>query len=204
LLLSESVIADARRRIQDEVTGYHHAKPLEPGMPLELLRRVVASSALADAALDGLVGEGQLVVEGGLARKRDFSAALTGDRSEIGETIRRELETAGAHGRTAEELSQRTAAAREVAEFLVRQGTAVRIGSDRYYERRALEALRDEIVSEVKRRGRATPAELRDRTGLTRKFLIPVLEWLDGAGFTVREGDARRPGPAARSVTEGA
>jgi selenocysteine-specific elongation factor len=84
-----------------------------------------------------------------------------------------------------------------IVEYLVRQGTAARVGRERYYDREALERLREEIVDEVGRLGRAAPAELRARTGLTRKYLIPVLEWLDGAGFTVRDGDARRLGPAA-------
>jgi len=39
--------------------------------------------------------------------------------------------------------------------------------------------------------GAATPAVLRDRLGLTRKFLIPLLEWADRRGITRRDGDAR-------------
>ena len=57
-----------------------------------------------------------------------------------------------------------------------------------------LDGLRDAVVEEVRRLGRATPAHLREKTGLARKYLIPVLEWLDACGYTVREGDARRLG----------
>src|SRR5256885_4672182 len=39
--------------------------------------------------------------------------------------------------------------------------------------------------------GSATPAVLRDRFGLTRKYLIPLLEWADRRGVTRRSGDAR-------------
>ncbi len=109
------------------------------------------------------------------------------------------LVDAGYQGQSPQELGEHVPPAEAVplAEYLVRQGTAARVGRERYYDREALERLRREIVDEVGRLGRASPAELRARTGLTRKYLIPVLEWLDGAGFTVRDGDARRLGPAA-------
>jgi len=73
----------------------------------------------------------------------------------------------------------------------------VRVGRDRYYDSEAIERVRNAILAEIRERGRASPSELREKTGLTRKYLIPILEWMDGAGFTVRDGDARRVGPAA-------
>jgi selenocysteine-specific elongation factor len=86
--------------------------------------------------------------------------------------------------------------AREIAEFLVRVGEAKRIGADRYYDTSEFERLKNDIVSEIARVGGvATPAQLREKTGLSRKFLIPALEWLDGEGVTAREGDGRRLGP---------
>ena len=47
--------------------------------------------------------------------------------------------------------------------------------------------------------GDATPAELRDRLCLTRKFLIPMLEWADRRGITERHGDVRRLALTART-----
>ena len=47
-----------------------------------------------------------------------------------------------------------------------------------------------------------TMAELRDLLGTTRKYAVPIGEYLDRVGLTVREGDTRRLGPAG-GVTEG-
>ena len=45
-------------------------------------------------------------------------------------------------------------------------------------------------------------AELRDLMGTTRKFAVPIGEYLDRIGWTRREGDARTIGDrAARSLT---
>ena len=43
--------------------------------------------------------------------------------------------------------------------------------------------------------GGITPSALRERTGLSRKYLIPLLEWSDRQGWTLRRGDARVAGP---------
>jgi len=85
----------------------------------------------------------------------------------------------------------------EIAEFLVREGTAIRLGSDRYYDRQHLEGAARKVLGAIRSRGQVTPSEVREILGLTRKYLIPILEWMDSAGLTVRAGDARRLGPTA-------
>ena len=40
--------------------------------------------------------------------------------------------------------------------------------------------------------GDFTVAEFRDATGLSRKYAVPILEWADKEGLTVRRGDTRR------------
>ena len=65
------------------------------------------------------------------------------------------------------------------------------VDQERYADRGALESFRAALEAGLQELGRATPAELRDRFGLTRKFLIPLLEWADRRGITRRDGDAR-------------
>jgi selenocysteine-specific elongation factor len=74
----------------------------------------------------------------------------------------------------------------------VREGTAIRAGKDRYYARSELEETSAMILTEVRSRGEATTSELRAALGFTRKHLIPILEWMDAQGMTVRDGDVRR------------
>jgi selenocysteine-specific elongation factor len=204
-LVTDQVIEETRQATLEALAGYHKRSPLELGMPRELLRSIAEASALADFVQEQLAAEGRIAIEGGTVRSSDFRPTLSEQEEEWREAIGGALSAAGFRGRTGAELAEAVPqeAAVRLAEFLVRQGTAVRIGRERYYERPALERLRDEIVEEVTRLGRATPAQLRERTGLTRKYLIPVLEWLDGGGFTVRDGDARKLGPAAGRRSEG-
>jgi selenocysteine-specific elongation factor len=74
---------------------------------------------------------------------------------------------------------------------LAREGTVERVDQDRYALKQALEEFQTAIETTLKELGSATPAQFRDRLGLTRKYLIPLLEWADRRGITSRQGDTR-------------
>ncbi len=201
-LVAQSLVDETQRKILETLAVYHQKRPLQPGMPLELLRKAAGSPEVAQHLLSLLSSADRIVLEGSRARLSDYRPSLSKEQVEWAEAVRGELAAAASHGRTVRELAAVVPAdtAGELAEYFVRQGTAIRVGKARYYDRASLHRLRGEIVDEIRRLGRATPADLRARTGLTRKYLIPVLEWLDGEGCTVREGDQRRLGPAAEGA----
>jgi len=65
------------------------------------------------------------------------------------------------------------------------------VDQERYALKEALEEFRRAVEETLKELGAATPAQFRDRLGLTRKYLIPLLEWADRRGITSRQGDTR-------------
>ena len=56
-----------------------------------------------------------------------------------------------------------------------------------------------QTLTEMGREADIVPSAVRERLGISRKFLIPLLEWADGKGLTVRVGDVRRLRVPARS-----
>ena len=62
---------------------------------------------------------------------------------------------------------------------------------DRYYSVAALARFTSTLV-DLGRAGPIHPGPVRDRLGISRKYLIPLLEWADREGLTAREGDGRR------------
>jgi selenocysteine-specific elongation factor len=79
-------------------------------------------------------------------------------------------------------------------------GQVVAVERERYYSRTALEVFA-RAVRQVGSDGDVSVAGLRDVLGLSRKFLIPLLEWSDREGLTVRSGDTRRlRAPAGNQV----
>ena len=71
---------------------------------------------------------------------------------------------------------------------MVREGRLGEVSGDFVYLPETLE----QLVEGVRELGSGfTVAEFRDRFGISRKYAVPLLEWLDRAGVTRRDGDAR-------------
>jgi selenocysteine-specific elongation factor len=185
---------EARRRLLDGLRTFHRDHPLLPGMSLSDARRLVGEAALASRLLDELSARGQVMQEGGTLRLAGHNPGLPPGMTRAAGVIRAALESAGYEGRTAAELAAQVPgeSAQDIAEFFVREGTAIRVGKDRYYARAQLEEVAERLVAEVRKRGDVTTSELRTALGFTRKHLIPILEWMDAQGMTVRHGDVRR------------
>lgn len=200
-LLLEGVLDELCDATLEGLEVYHREHPLEPGMGREAARRLTGAGEVADHVHGLLERRGLIAFDGDTIRLASHAARLAEDDERLAKKIVAALESAGFEGRTSRELEREVGGAVDpVLRFLVLQGTARRVGKERYYDPRALEGLAREIVDELERRGSATPAGLKERTGLSRKYLIPVLEWLDQEGYTIRDKDARRTGPRAREL----
>jgi selenocysteine-specific elongation factor len=203
-LIAVGALDTARSRIEAELATHHAAFPLEPGMAREAVRRLVADTDVADAALDALVAAGRCVVEGQTARLAAHEVRVAGADAAVVEKMRNAIEAAGFEGMTPDEAGvgavRGTLGPRATLEFLERNGEAVRIGRDRYVATGIMKVMLGRIREALGATGQLRPAQLRDLFGLTRKFSIPLLEWLDGSGYTVRQGDIRVAGPR---LTEG-
>ena len=79
-------------------------------------------------------------------------------------------------------------------EVLDNEGKAVRhlaAGLLGPYAPEPLATIREKLVAHLKDKGEITPPEFRELTGLSRKFMIPVLEYFDSEKLTIRVGDKR-------------
>ncbi|MBV8637213.1 MAG: selenocysteine-specific translation elongation factor [Candidatus Eremiobacteraeota bacterium] len=75
-------------------------------------------------------------------------------------------------------------------ETLLARGVLVRVG-EALYRGSQIEQIHRNMASFIERNGRMTMAEFRDLLGTSRKYAVPLLEWFDGRGITVRSGDYR-------------
>jgi selenocysteine-specific elongation factor len=94
------------------------------------------------------------------------------------------------------EVEQRAADAgveglREAFETLLAVGGLVRIGDD-LYRRAQIDRARTLLVASMQGGASATMAQLRDLFGTSRKYALPLMEYFDGIGLTMRDGDLRK------------
>jgi selenocysteine-specific elongation factor len=75
-------------------------------------------------------------------------------------------------------------------ESLVVSGALVRVG-DSVYHGSQIARMRALLEAALRGGGGITPAAFRDLIGTSRKYAVPLLEWFDVTGFTVRSGDVR-------------
>jgi selenocysteine-specific elongation factor len=75
--------------------------------------------------------------------------------------------------------------------FLDRNGKVVQVEPNRYYEASQLKLLLEKVRDAMAGGVALGPSELRDALGLSRKFLIPFLEYCDRAGYTNRNAMGR-------------
>ncbi len=191
-LISSATTALLRRAALAHVTGFHEQRPAERGVSLETLRRALRGPAeVVAAVLDGMIRREEIVVADGLAALPGFSPRLAAGE-EVLERALEVLDRAGLEPPTVAELERElgTQGLLQVLRFAAQTGRAIAVESDRYFSPGPLARFLD-TVRELARQQPITPPMVRDRLGLSRKYLIPLLEWSDRSGVTRRVGDTR-------------
>ena len=203
-LVSRSAVAAEAERSAGTLGDYHVAHPLDPGMSLQALRGAIQGGSsgrrerkIPDAITDLVVDLGTrkqlLEVAGGVVRQAGWHPSLDRGASDSRDAIAQRITGSRWQVPTVAELEREFpgAAVRPLLAHLVRDGTIEQIDQERYAAPAAMHEFRAKLEAVLGELGSATPAELRERFELTRKFLIPLLEWADRRGVTERKGDSR-------------
>jgi len=198
-LVSGPAVAAEAARLVEVLRRHHREHPLDPGMSLQALRATVGAAnspppaAVVDAVLaQGTRGRKFEIVES-VARLAGWRPAFDARASGVRDQVARRVAEAKWQVPTVAELERELpdAPVRAVLAHLAREGVVEQMDQERYAAATALAEFRAVLEATLTELGSATPAELRDRLGLTRKYLIPLLEWADRRGVTRRTGDAR-------------
>jgi selenocysteine-specific elongation factor len=171
--------------------------PIEPGVSLQSARAAAgAPSDLVDWALRRLVETGRIEVVQSLVRPAGWKPKLADADQALSDALMHEICKQPSEPPSIGELESKLGGnVRALARKLEREGRLERVSDDRYYSSEAVA----QIVAGMRSRldaGRIyTPAELKEVLGVSRKYLIPFLEFCDRTGVTERrqEGRAVRP-----------
>jgi selenocysteine-specific elongation factor len=189
----EATLRELGARALASLKTYHRTHPSDRGMPLETLRHGLrAPEALVEQALADAAAAGRLRLADGMAVQSGFAPRVEGGDAEIDRVVRI-LEKAELTPPSLAELERQTGR-RDIAAILrlaAQSGRVEAVERERYYARPALERF-TATLADIGRGSLIAPAEIRDRLGISRKFMIPLLEWADAKGITERVGDQRR------------
>jgi len=184
--------------IRKAVETFHRANPLLPGIPKQELRARAgrARVEMFEAALGDLVAARALVVAGDLVGQAGREIALSADESRAKELIEREFESAGltvpGFATVLAKLPVDAPRAQKILQILLREKVLMKVSSDLVYHRITLQRLRETLAKYRKEHGVRLPITVfKELTGITRKYAIPLLEYLDREQVTRRAGDER-------------
>lgn len=192
-VVARTVVEGATARAAQLVAEHHHRFPLDPGMPLSALRSGLAiADAVAEIAVRKLTAAGSLTLDGATVRQAGFTPSLGDAGARIAVAIENVLRAGGREPPSVSEMAAAIGAdPRPVLRFLERSGAVVAVEEDRYYRAEELRGMVEALDGAMATGKVYSPAELREITGLSRKYLIPFLEYCDRRGITARRESGR-------------
>jgi len=178
---------------------YHRREPMRQGISRAELSSSFGQGMhpkLVHFLVERLVKVGQLTLEGDILRLPDHVASLASDQTGLRVLMESTYLQSGLMPPTTKAfLEENNLTSKDTAQMfrlLQEEGVLVKISEEFYYAR----AVMDDVIGRVRDFFAANqemgPQDFRDLTSLTRKFAIPVLEYLDKEKITMRIGDKRQ------------
>jgi selenocysteine-specific elongation factor len=192
-LVSRAVLGQLSERLVAEVKAHHALYPLDPGIPAQLLRtRVKAPAEIVDGALDAASADERIVTRAGLVTLSGWSPTPDSRQTAVLETLVSQLEASGSEPPSIEELSAGLGAdPGPELRYLERRGDVVQVEQNRYYAATQLKLILGRLRQAMAGGEELNPSQLRETLGLSRKYLIPLLEYCDRVGYTSRTAAGR-------------
>jgi selenocysteine-specific elongation factor len=172
----------------------HHARyPLDVGVSLQSIRaRLTAPAPLVEEVVRASVAADTVELDAGVIRRAGWVPRLTPEQRTLVEQLAQAHTIAEREPPSVPELSAKHGdSVPHLLRILERDGRLVQIEPERYYDRAAVTLLVDALRTGMEKGKEYSPAELRELLGVSRKYLIPFLEYCDRHGVTDRRSVGR-------------
>ena len=186
-----------QRDVLTMVGRFHDANPLQPGINREQLREKVfwGPDELFEGVINSLLREKKLDTDGELLRLPGRGVVLCDEEAESKIQIEQAFARAGLKVPLLKDVlaslpvdNQR---AQKIVTLLLRDRVLVKLADDLVFHCDALEAMRRQLVANKTKTPKLSVPQFKDLFGITRKYAIPLLEYLDRERVTRRVGDER-------------
>lgn len=202
-LVHQDAIERAAAKVLRAVMEFHSAHPQQLGIgQAELIEQVECDAELFEVALDKLLESNRLEKTGAVVAIPGWRARLTDRDRWLAEQVENAFKKAGWLSPTTAELGASLAVqvqeVEKAVKLLVDRGVLVPLSDKIVMHRDAIEAGKRVALELFARSPSFTTMQFRDALGVSRKYAVPLLDYLDKIRFTVRHGNTRTPGAEAR------
>jgi selenocysteine-specific elongation factor len=196
LLVHRPAVEALKTGIASIVAGFHKKNPLVAGISKEELRdQARASNEVFPFALDMLVREKKLETAEEIVHLSGRGVIMKDEEAESKKIIEKAFASAGLKVPALKDvlasLKVDKVRAQKIVTLLLRDKVLVKISDDLVFHRDALQDLRQRMSSQKTKSPKIDVARFKDLAGVSRKYAIPLLEYLDREHVTRRVGDER-------------
>jgi len=176
---------------------FHSDNPLKGGMPKEELKaRLKSECTGGDEIFDLLPKIEEIALDKDMVRLRDFKVSLSTADKGMKEKIISLLNKDGFQSPSKTELAQAFSInereAGDLLKLMTQEGALVRINDATYIAKEQYDRMIGLLKGFYAKKPEMTVADFRDLLGTTRKYALPLLEYLDSNKITLRIGDIRK------------
>ncbi len=196
VLVAAAAFAECKTQALQALKNFHDANPLVAGMSKEELRdRVSLGPEVFYSVLGKLAEEKKLEVSGELVRLPGRGVVMKDEEAESKKIIEQAFASAGLKVPSLKEvlagLKVDKARAQKIVTLLLRDKVLIKISEELVFHQSALLDLRHKIAALKASAPKIDVARFKEMTGVSRKYAIPLLEYLDRERVTRRVGDER-------------
>jgi selenocysteine-specific elongation factor len=196
LLIDMPSLEGLKLYIASSVDAFHKNNPLVGGIAKEQLREQVGASAeVFDAVLGMLIRDKKIEVSGDLLRLPGRGVVMKDEEAESKKDIEGAFSSAGLNVPALREviagLKIDKLRAQKIVTLLLRDKILIKVSDELVFHRSALDELRRQLAAYKVKSRTIDVGKFKELTGVSRKYAIPLLEYLDRERVTRRVGDAR-------------
>ena len=188
-----------QKKMTDSLALYHETNPLKTGMSKEELRSkflYLPGAKLFNLVLNRMIKEEIIASDEDIVKLASHSVSLGVDQEELKKKILNIYSTAELTPPYFKEIPKildiEASRAKDVLMLLVEEGLILKVKEDLYFEKQSVKKLQDTLVAYLTANGDISTPQFKDMAGVSRKYLIPLIEYFDSSNITIRIGDIRK------------
>ncbi|MBW1615925.1 MAG: selenocysteine-specific translation elongation factor [Deltaproteobacteria bacterium] len=190
----EALIEGARKRLE----VFHKDNPLKEGILKEELKSKILydiKPKLFNLILNSMIKNKIIALNKDIVRLAEHKISLLADQKKIKENILKDYEKNGLTPAYAKDLIERfkinAKDSKELFAMLVKDKLLIKAKENLYFNANSVNILKENLIKFLQDNNEITAAQFKEIAKVPRKYLIPLLEYFDSSGVTIRVGDKR-------------
>lgn len=191
------VIEEMKKFILDSVADFHKKNPLKIGInKSELFEKTSVNEGLFELILNLLNNDKKIDISGNIVKSSDFKSNESVKDPLFIKVEKFYLNSELQPEDNFVELSKKTGinekALKDIIVSLAKEGILIKIKDNFYLHRKVFDDMKAKILNHFSKKDLLTPQDMKEMFNISRKYTIPILEYLDSIKFTIRLQEGRK------------